>query len=134
MITFRITKPGFDPTYQPNLEFVKFYFVDFNRVQYKIRQKYKEIEYRLRTIRQYSSCDIRLLVDPDYSVIYDFTNQRMLYQHDNMKSVAPLMFHLEQLTALFRYDRYPETITTISIYNHYKSLLKNYYGKEERNH
>ena len=128
MMFTRVVKPGFDPSYCPNLRFVKFFNVDFKHVQHRIRQKYREIEHYLIKIHEYSSCDIRLLIDNDYSTIIDFTNNKILVQHENHDSVALLLFHLKNITDMFRYDRYPESVTTMSQYNHYKSLINQYYG------
>lgn len=135
MLQFNIRcKPGFDASFMPGTDRVRFFNVDANAVPYRVRQKYRNLDYHLIKIRQYSCADIKLYIDNDYVVLIDFTNNHIIFNYPTCETADLLIFHLEQVQQLFRYDRYPETITTMSQYNHYKSLIQNYYGQKERNH
>lgn len=131
MISFSITKPGFKPAYQPNLKFVNFFYIDHSKVPYRVRQKYRAIEYHIIKIREYSCSDIRLVIDSDFSTLIDFINNCCLFTHENTESSAALIFLLEQVQQFYRYDRYPESISTMSQYNHYQSLKQKFYGKKK---
>lgn len=135
MLQFNITcKPGFDRNFLPSSKFIVFFNIDSTDVLFKVRQKYRKLESFLIHIQQYSSRDIKLYIDSDYAVLIDRTANHILFSHPLSESVALLEFHLHNVETLFRYDRYPESLSSISQYNHYKSLINQYYGQEKGNH
>lgn len=118
---------GYSPSYRPNPKYVRMYNVDYCKVLYKLRQKLRQIEFKVMEIQMYSSADIRLYIDSDYCTLINFTNNRVLFHYPISDSLALLQHQLNEVCEFHYCDRYPEQIKTMSQYNYYLTLKQKYY-------